>query len=77
MKCQYTPRCPWCNTARHVRESNANLHAFYCGKCGREFEDVDDGDIAYGRPDRRLIRQENAKDKKGRKHEHSQGRLSG
>jgi hypothetical protein len=24
-----------------------------------------------------LIRQENAKDKKGRKHEHSQGRLSG
>lgn len=53
-----TPRCPWCNTARHVSSSATTLRAWYCGKCRREFEPEDDGDLGYGRPERRLERQE-------------------
>jgi hypothetical protein len=56
--CQSTPKCPWCKTAKAVRESAANCHAWYCGKCRREFEAEDDGTIAYGSPDRRLLREE-------------------
>ena len=52
------PHCPWCNTNKHVRTSGTNLHAFYCGRCGREFEDVDDGDVGYGRPEKRMEREE-------------------
>ena len=57
--CSCTPKCPRCHSTHHVRESGNNHHVFYCGKCGREFEDVDDGEVGYGRPDRRLIRKEN------------------
>jgi len=62
-----SPKCPWCNTRKHVRTSGTNRHAFYCGRCGREFEDVDDGDVAYGRPDRRMIRQEEGRLKRLRR----------
>lgn len=50
------PLCPWCKTANHVR-TIGHRH-FYCGKCRREFDGVDDGDISYGRPEKRMERQE-------------------
>ena len=49
--------CPWCGTAAHVRR-RPNTHAVYCRRCKREFEDVDDGTIGYGPPDRRMRREE-------------------
>lgn len=52
------PRCPWCGTAKSVSASGTNPHAFYCGRCSREFEDIDDGDVGYGRPEKRLERKE-------------------
>jgi hypothetical protein len=57
------PSCPWCNTARHVQEGSMQK-TFYCRNCWREFEAGEDGDVGYGRPDRRLIRQENGSKKK-------------
>lgn len=44
------PKCPQCSTARHV--TPLGFHRFYCAKCRGEFEDVDDGVIGRGRPDR-------------------------
>lgn len=43
-----TPNCPWCKTPKHVRTS---YRAMYCGRCRREFEPEDDGDIGRQRPD--------------------------
>lgn len=53
------PKCPWCNTAKHV--AALGCHRLYCGKCKREFEDVNDGDIGYGRPSKRMEREERKK----------------
>ena len=53
-----SPRCPWCNTTKHVRPSGTSYRAWYCGRCGKEFEPEDDGDIGYGRPSKRLERKE-------------------
>lgn len=66
MNTDCTPRCPWCNTARHVSSSNTTLRAWYCGKCKREFEAEDDGDISYGRPERRMERQEREAERRAR-----------
>ncbi|MBN2133636.1 MAG: hypothetical protein JW741_29310 [Sedimentisphaerales bacterium] len=49
--------CPRCGH-RTVTTSGANDHAWYCHDCRMEFEDVDDGDVGYGPPDRRLRREE-------------------
>jgi hypothetical protein len=38
--------------------SGTNLHAFYCANCRREFEDVEDGTIGYGRPEKYAQREE-------------------
>jgi hypothetical protein len=60
------PPCPWCKTVRHVQPAG-QPRSFYCRKCRREFDDGDDGDspggdtIGYGRPDRRLEREERQK----------------
>ena len=60
------PVCPWCNTAKHVRLTG--FRHFYCGRCGREFDGVDDGETGYGDPaktaERKEQRQERASQKK-------------
>jgi ribosomal protein L37AE/L43A len=55
--CNSTPPCPWCDTPRHVQEGG-QPKTWYCRKCGREFEAEDDGDITYGRPEKRMEREE-------------------
>jgi len=52
-----TARCPRCKLPSHTPHA-ANPHAWYCHHCHTPFEDIDDGDIAYGRPCRRLERRE-------------------
>ncbi len=60
------PKCPWCKTNKHVRLTGFRHH--YCGRCGREFDGEDDGEVGYDRPDERLTRQEEvAKRRKERK----------
>lgn len=49
--------CPKCRRPSHA-PSAANPHAWYCHHCRMEFEAGDDGDIAYGRPSKRLEREE-------------------
>lgn len=56
------PNCLWCGTNKHVAE--VGPHHFYCGKCKREFDDVDDGDIGYGRPSKRKEYQERSQERK-------------
>jgi len=71
------PACPWCNTTRHVQPAGG-LRVFYCRKCCREFDDGDDADgtaggIGYGPPDRRMIREENQRERtqqQARKHDY-------
>ncbi len=53
-----SPSCPWCHTAINVITSGTTWRAWYCRRCGREFEAEDDGDIGYGRPDRIAERRE-------------------
>lgn len=55
--CHCTPRCPKCGTPKHVQDGS-QLKTFYCRKCGIEFEADDDGDIGYGRPSKRIEREE-------------------
>jgi hypothetical protein len=66
--------CPWCRTSKHVRPSD-NPHGFYCSQCGREFEDVDDGVVGYGNPERFAIRNEvHSQHKQARKHSRREAR---
>jgi len=64
------PACPWCNTEQHVRLIG-HRH-FYCNKCKREFDGEDDGDVTYGRPSKRLEREERRREHetKARKQQH-------
>jgi len=63
METTILPPCPWCHTARHVQPAG-QLRVFYCRRCCREFDDGNDSDsaggdtIGYGRPDRRMEREE-------------------
>jgi len=50
-------RCPRCGR-RTDTALGENEHAWYCHHCGMAFEDVDDGDVGYGPPDRRMRREE-------------------
>lgn len=56
------PKCPWCGHPRHVRP--LGCHAFYCGGCKREFEDVDDGEVGYGMPEKFAMRKERHEQRK-------------
>jgi len=49
-------RCPKCG--RRSTTASAGNHRWYCHHCRMEFEDQDDGDITYGRPEKRLERDE-------------------
>ena len=50
-------KCPQCGRLT-ATPHNATPRAWWCHTCKMVFEDVDDGDIGYGRPSRRLERQE-------------------
>lgn len=75
-------KCPICKSAKQARP--LAFHRFYCSKCGVEFEDVDDGTIGRGRPDRNaeskeefLLRQKARKSQpahNARKHDHARYR---
>ena len=53
-----TPRCPKCGRPTATTSGN-NDHVFYSHHCKLEFEDCDDGETGYGRPDRIAERNEN------------------
>jgi len=50
-----SPRCPLCGTMS--RTTSHGKDRWYCHHCRMEFE-PDDGDIGYGRPEKRLEREE-------------------
>jgi len=50
-------RCPRCGRLTNTASAE-NDHAWYCHHCRMAFEAVDDGDVGYGPPDRRLRREE-------------------
>ena len=59
------PACPWCGTAAQV-QTGSTLKGWHCRRCGREFEDETDGgdgDISYGKPERRMMREENRQER--------------
>ena len=51
-----TPKCPWCKTAAQVYEHGDR--EFWCRRCNRIFDGIDDGDVGYGGPSRRMEREE-------------------
>jgi len=51
-----TGRCPKCGRKSYL--SGSGSHCWYCHYCQMEFEDIDDGDLGYGQPSKRLERQE-------------------
>jgi phage FluMu protein Com len=55
-------RCPRCRTVSTTTSSGKER--YYCRECRMEFEAINDGDIGYGRPERRLERQERRRPKR-------------
>jgi hypothetical protein len=53
-----TPKCVRCGSQKHVHSEGSNPHQFYCGRCKISFEDVDDGEVGYGNPERFATRNE-------------------
>lgn len=49
-------KCPKCG--RTTSTPGDRQHVWYCHHCRAYFEDVDDGDVGYGRPEKRLERAE-------------------
>ena len=49
-------RCPRCNRVTHAKTHGKDR--WYCHFCRMEFEPDDDGDIGYGPPHRRVMREE-------------------
>ena len=54
---QPLPPCPWCHTAAHVQPAG-QPRSFYCRRCQREFDDSEDGEVGYGRPEKYAMRKE-------------------
>lgn len=54
-------RCPRCNTPSETETNRP--HAYYCHRCQMEFEAIDDSDIGYGRPSKRLERKERQRER--------------
>lgn len=52
-----TPRCPKCGRPSRTPHGD-HAREFYCHSCRMSFEDADDGDIGYGRPEKRIERSE-------------------
>ena len=60
------PACPKCGRLKSVIVHGP--HDFTCLNCKMDFDGIDDGDVSYGRPDRRMIREERRrKQRKGGK----------
>jgi len=57
-------RCPKCGR-RTATKHNASPRAWWCHHCKMAFEPDDDGDISYGPPDRRMLREERRRLPKG------------
>jgi hypothetical protein len=53
-----TPRCPKCERSKRVIPSGDNYHTFACLDCNIQFEDIDDGDVGRGRPEKFAVRNE-------------------
>jgi transposase-like protein len=47
-----TARCPRCHRVSHSPSQGKDR--WYCHHCKLEFESTDDGDVGYGRPEKRL-----------------------
>lgn len=58
------PRCPFCSTSKSVQPYGESVHQFYCRKCDKIFEDVDDGEVGYGRPEKIAERRERQAEKR-------------
>jgi transposase-like protein len=58
MTAECTPACVRCGSPRQVRTSGTTARAYYCGKCGIEFEPEEDGVVGYGRPEKYAVRNE-------------------
>ena len=54
-------RCPRCGRQTHT--AGDQPHVWYCHQCGMYFDDSEDGDVGYGRPEKRLEREERAKER--------------
>lgn len=61
------PPCPWCKTPKRVYPHGERN--FQCLECKRIFDAVDDGDVSYGPPSRRIEREERAKERRKLKRE--------
>lgn len=57
------PPCPWCHSSASVQPAGG-LRTFYCRRCQREFDDTDDGEIGYGRPEKYAMRKESRQARK-------------
>lgn len=60
---QQPPKCLWCHSAKHVSPGSTEK-TWWCSNCGIEFDPVDDGDVSYGPPDRRMRREERRRERK-------------
>ncbi len=49
------PRCPRCRSSRMRKLGEKH---YFCVECRAESDGIDDGDVGYGRPSKRLERQE-------------------
>ena len=58
MSDEQTPSCPRCHKRKRVIPAGDNVHTFACLDCQFCFENVDDGTIGRGRPDRIAARRE-------------------
>ena len=50
------PRCPKCGTNKHAYTHGER--EFWCRKCNVLYDGIDDGDVGYGAPDKRMNREE-------------------
>ena len=53
------PACPWCKTAKKVYKYGER--EFFCNGCKRIFDGIDDGEIGYEQPEKRMEREERRK----------------
>jgi DNA-directed RNA polymerase subunit RPC12/RpoP len=53
--------CPQCGDRRLAKIDD---RLYRCAKCGAYTDGEDDGDVAYGPPDRRLRRQERQRERR-------------
>jgi ribosomal protein L37AE/L43A len=57
--------CPKCGRRSHTRGDGKDV--WYCHDCSMYFEAIEDGDISYGPPDRRINREERRLQSQGRR----------